>query len=121
MERTCRQIRFSGGRSIFCLLILAMTTGCTMLHKIPLEPEEITRELEPGDQVHIVTKDGQDIEFVLTSVSQDKLAGESQSVEIMDIAKVEKREISVLKTSGAVVGSVLAYVGAAFILILLSL
>jgi len=121
MERAYRQIRLLGGRFVFCLLILAVAAGCTTLHKVPLEPEKITSELKRGDQVRVLTKDGDESEFVLTSVSPDKLTGESQSVEVKDIAKVEKREISVFRSAGAVGGSLLAFWGGFIVLVLLAL
>jgi len=121
MERTCRQIMLFGGRSICCLLILALASGCTSMRRVPLEPEGITKELEPGDRVHIVTRDGNDFDFVLSSVSRDQLAGEGQSVEVKNIAKVEKREISALKTAGAGIGTLFIVVSVIVIVALIDM
>jgi hypothetical protein len=70
--------------------------------------DNVTSDIHEGDRVKIVTKDGRDVEFKVVSVTSEGVTGDNQQViRFSDVAKLEKTEVSVLKTAGLTGGIVL--------------
>jgi hypothetical protein len=96
--------------------VLLVVAGCTTLQPVDAPREEVQRRiaseslLKPGDKVRLVTNDGLAHDLTVTNVDSARgvVAGADQSIPIADIASVEKRRFSALKTSllaaGAFVG-----------------
>jgi hypothetical protein len=92
-------------------------TGCTTLRPVDAPREEIQRRivsgslLKPGDKVRLVTSDGATHDFTVASVDpgQGVVTGGTETVQIADIASLEKRTFSALKTSLLAAG---AFIGA---------
>jgi len=75
-------------------------------------PDNIESEIHAGDTVKIVTKDGRDLEFKVVSVTSEGVIGENQQViPFSDVAKLEKREVSAIKTAGLIVLGLVAMLG----------
>jgi len=92
---------------ILCLLV----SSCTSLKVVQIS-DNITSDIHEGDRVKIVTKDGRDVEFKIVSVTSEGVTGDNQQViRFSDVAKLEKAEVSVLKTAGLAGGIVLGLVG----------
>lgn len=88
---------------IMCLLV----SSCTSLKVVQIS-DTITSDIHAGDRVKIVTKDGRDVEFKVVSVTSESVTGYNQQViRFSDIAKLEKEELSALKTAGLTGGIVL--------------
>lgn len=87
-----------GGLAILLAAILA--TGCTTMRPVAKEGAALAEELEPGDRVHIVTQKGELMDFQIAQVSPERIEGDGRSVEIKDIARVERQEISGWKSAG---------------------
>ena len=97
---------------IMCLLV----SSCTSLKVVQIS-DNITSDIHEGDRVKIVTKDGRDVEFKVVSVTSEAVTGDNQQViRFSDVAKLEKEEVSVLKTAGLTGGMVLGAVGLLFII-----
>lgn len=92
---------------LLCVLLIA-AVGCKSWRTIPLD--EVHERVEPGDYVRVSTKDGDKLSFVVARVTSTMLAGESYSVLLADVEKLQVRRISVVKTGLAGAGWVAAYV-----------
>jgi len=80
--------------------------------------DNITSDIHEGDRVKIVTKDGREVEFKVVSVTSEGVTGDNQQViRFSDVAKLEKEEVSVLKTAGLTGGIVLGLVGLLIIIV----
>jgi len=99
---------------IMCLLV----SSCTSLKVVQIS-DNITSDIHEGDRVKIVTKDGRDVEFNVVSVTSEGVTGDNQQViRFSDVAKLEKEELSVVKTAGLTGGIVLGLVGLLIIIAL---
>jgi len=99
---------------IMCLLV----SSCTSLKVVQIF-DNIRSDIHEGDRVKIVTKDGRDVEFKVVSVTSEGVAGDNQQViRFSDVAKLEKAEVSVLKTAGLTGGIVLGLLGLLIIIAL---
>ncbi|MDH4087880.1 MAG: hypothetical protein OEV71_13195 [Nitrospira sp.] len=98
---------------IMCLLV----SSCTSLKVVQIS-DNITSDIHEGDRVKIVTKDGRDVEFKVVSVTSEGVTGDNQQViHFSDVAKLEKAEVSVLKTAGLTGGIVLKLVALLIIIV----
>jgi hypothetical protein len=98
---------------IMCLLV----SSCTSLKVVQIS-DNITSDIHEGDRVKIVTKDGREAEFKVVSVTSEGVTGDNQQViRFSDVAKLEKEEVSVLKTAGLTGGIVLGLVGLLIIIV----
>ena len=92
---------------VMCLLL----ASCTPYTVVQI-PDNIESEIHEGDTVKIVTKDGRDLEFKVVSVTLEGVIGENQQViRFSDVAKLEKREVSAIKTAGLIVLGLAALLG----------
>jgi len=99
---------------VMCLLV----SSCTSLKVVQIS-DNITSDIHEGDRVKIVTKDGRDVEFKVVSVTSEGVTGDNQQViRFSDVAKLEKEEVSVLKTAGLTGGIVLGLLGLLIIIAL---
>ncbi len=97
---------------IMCLLV----SSCTSLKVVQIS-DNITSDIHAGDRVKIVTKDGRDVEFKVVSVTSEGVTGDNQQViRFSDVAKLEKEEVSVLKTAGLAGAIVLGLFAVLFII-----
>lgn len=117
-------MKMSGRYSAFIFLISCLTivlfiiSGCTTLKPVEM-PQNAVRErissgdlIGPGDRIKIITNDGKEYEFKVTSVEAGYVKGKDVEIPIRDIALVEKRKISIGKTA--------LLSGAAFLLFIMS-
>ncbi len=74
------------------LVALSLTAcGVTPRHEIPPKPAFIRAGVEPGDTVEIETKDGRELEVLVTEVRTSSIVGEHDTVDFRDIASIAKR------------------------------
>ena len=90
-----------------------MASGCTSLRELPDEKNALEQAVKPGDKVHVITRDGQEMEFKVTQIANERIEGSEQGVAMDDIAMIERREISVWKTATIIAYIVLIMIGAA--------
>jgi hypothetical protein len=99
---------------IMCLLV----SSCTSL-KVVQVSDNISSDIHEGDTVKIVTKDGRDVAFKVVSVTSEGVTGDNQQViRFSDVAKLEKEEVSIVKTAGLTGGIVLGLLGLLIIIAL---
>jgi hypothetical protein len=100
---------------VFALVCAALgSCGCTTLRPSAMSTDEIHRQidsgelLKPGDKVRLTTKDGAVHEFQVTAIKTDEglVVGRNESVRIVDIVGLGKREFAIGKTVGLVIGIV---------------
>lgn len=98
--------------SLALVALLALAGGCTAAKRIDMEPAVLREELRAGgvvragDRVTVVSDVQGDLAFVVTEVDSEVLRGESIEVPIDEIVVLEKREFALLRTAGAVAGTV---------------
>jgi hypothetical protein len=101
--------------SLVPILIIQLSSGCTTLQPLPEDRSALEQTVKPGDKVHVITRDGNEKEFKVTQVTEQRIEGENQSVAMDDIAKIERRDISGWKTGGLAFGVTIVVLGALFI------
>jgi hypothetical protein len=101
--------------SVVLILIMQIASGCTSLRPLPDEKNALEQAVKPGDKVHVITRDGQEMDFEVTQVTNERIEGSKQGVAVDDIAKIERREISGWKTGGLAFGVTIVALGALFI------
>ena len=72
-------------------LVALILASCASYHYEVITPPDNRFQIEPGDTVRIVTKDGQDLEFKILTISSEAMAGEGRRVLFSEIATLEKR------------------------------
>jgi hypothetical protein len=65
------------------------TSGCTSMR--PLSPQDVTRQVKPGDQVQVQTRDYRQHAFVVTHINDEVIAGDDIEVALDDIISVQRR------------------------------
>jgi hypothetical protein len=113
-----------------CLVVLVcLTTACTTMRPIAADAtgDSIRREIKPGDTVRVVTKGGPVHSFQITVVGATSLGGNAVKtweggtdpvgsridVPYSDIAELDVKRTSGLKTAGLVAAAVLVVVAIA--------
>lgn len=86
------------------------------LLKVVQVSDTITSDIHEGNRVKIVTKDGRDVAFKVASVTSEAVTGDNQQViHFSDVAKLEKEELSVVKTAGMTGGILLGLAALLFV------
>ena len=110
-------------------ILVCLSTACTTMRPVAADAagEQVRRQVKVGDTVRVVTKAGARHSFQVTAVGESSLAGNAVKlsgggsdavgaridVPYLDIAQIEVRRVSGLKTTGAIIGVALAvWVGA---------
>jgi len=99
-------------RLISVFMAIAFFAGCTTFRPIGLTPSELQsqtvskKDIEPGDQVKIVTIDGKHYKFKVAAITDDYVEGEKMKVPVVDIVSIETKEFSWVKTLLLTVGLV---------------
>jgi hypothetical protein len=99
--------------NVVLVLIILIASGCTSLRPLPDEKNALEHAVKPGDKVYVITRDGQEMEFLVTQIANERIEGPRQGVAVDDIAKIERREISVWKTATLIAFIALLIFGAA--------
>jgi hypothetical protein len=84
--------------SVVLVLIIQIASGCTSFRPLPDEKNALEQAIKPGDKVYVITHDGQEMEFTVTQIANERIEGYGQGIAMDDIAMIERREISVWKT-----------------------
>lgn len=113
--------------AIILLILLVPLAGCTSMRAVDSGETTLTDQLEVGDHLIIYETSGRIIDMTLTMIDKDRLHGlvnpgsyGSVQVKLKDIEKIEVEKIDGVKTTLAVVGTVVILVPAAMIALLMS-
>jgi hypothetical protein len=96
---------------ISALIVILLVTGCTTLKPVEMPPDQLQDRIstgqivQVGDSVKLVTADGKQHKFKVTSITDHHIAGKDIEVPIADIVAVESREFSGGKTTALAGGS----------------
>ena len=82
------------------MLMVCLLGACTTGYPLVAESESIRQNLDPGSQVHVVTRDGRSRYFVVRQVTEDALVGDAVNIPYRDIESIERREIALDRTAG---------------------
>ena len=101
------------------LMVLALS-GCTSMQAVENidTKAEILNSISPGDHIHVETHDGGKYEMVVQSIDINTVKGAGREIPLDQIRTIKKKQISVLKTTGAIAGGYLAFVAIGVLLIL---
>ena len=92
----------------FTMLVVLFLAGCSSMKAVDSvhvnTHAELVKHIEIGDEVLVITKQGKTHEFTIKSIGSDSIAGDEVKVQIADITKIDKKEFSLLKTGGLVLG-----------------
>jgi hypothetical protein len=104
-------------KTMIAWVLMLSLVGCATMSPVTGSPTELQQRiaarelLQPGDHVRIITSDGKNHDFTVTSVSAYSVDGSKESILVKDVFAVEKREPRVGVTIGLVILAVLAVVG----------
>lgn len=108
LTRRSKQRAMHLGMNVLFLSIVVLLTSCTTLQEIsPQDVTAIENGLKPGDRLSISTKQGGRVEIEVTEIQSDRIVGQGEQVMVDDIAKMERKQYSVRKTtalSGLLIG-----------------
>ena len=92
---------------IAILCVTVALAGCQTMKPVDLAADKpVTALLEPNDTVQVWMRDGRVLELQLTAVEADALVSGQQRVPLKDIERIERRGVSVLRTTLLVLGIV---------------
>ena len=69
------------------------------MRSIPPLPNEVNANFEIGEVIKVYTKDDTIITFKVVEITSDAIVGAREKVPFTEIVKIEKEELSVLKTT----------------------
>ncbi len=91
---------------LLCLLCLVLLlAGCKTMQ--PVAHDDLSRlqgQVERGDRVEVVTTDGRTLQFTVTDVTAEALAGDGVRVTQPEIASLRVKAVSKPRTFGAAFG-----------------
>ena len=99
------------------MLILFTLIACTTMQPLndDLTKEEIFNAIEPGDELNILTKTGDQHSITVSVVTEDYIIGGGKQFKIEDVERIEIKKITAAgKAAGATAGVALG-VGAAYL------
>jgi hypothetical protein len=92
-------------RLLLILLLLLLLGGCKTMQAVPHDDlSKLQGQVERGDRVEVVTTDGRTLDFTVTEVTADALAGDNVRVEQPEIASLRVKAVSKPRTFGAAFG-----------------
>lgn len=110
------------GKTLAAFVLSAfILTSCTSHHLISPQAESLHNELNAGDTVMIVTKDGRHMQFKIVEIKADSIFSQKQRIAFDEIAKIEKQKVSAAKTTGAVILGAVGVVAVGFLIITIAI
>jgi hypothetical protein len=105
------------GKALTVFVMLAfILASCTSYKLINRQPEALHTELDIGDSVKIVTKDGRHLQFQIVEIRADSLFSEQHQIAFGEIVKIEKQKVDAAKTTGAVLLGSVGIISLAFLI-----
>jgi len=85
------------------LSVLLLLHGCSSMHPIEHanDPDKLSEKIGPGAEIRVKTKNGQQIELTVKTITKEKIIGEGNvEVLVTDVTEVEVKRFSTGKTVG---------------------
>jgi len=100
-------------KALVCLLLSFNLVACATTERYVSLPEDGTpptsSQVEPGNRVHVVTRDGRELEFTVKEAGEEGLVGDQETVpwrNIQTLQVLERDEPRALWIALAVVASI---------------
>jgi hypothetical protein len=88
-------------RMLFVLMLLMALGGCKTMQVVPHDDlSALQGQVEPGDEVEVLTTDGRTLAFTVTEVSADALVGRDVRVQQPDISRLRVKAVNKPRTFG---------------------
>jgi len=99
-------------KCILCIVMMLFIASCSSMKPIDngLSPEQVVKEINPGDEIIVHTNDSEKHLIVVEYINKNEIGGNGKSFQYDNVAEIQKKGIDGLKTTGAVVLSLLGYV-----------
>ena len=104
MNRRFLGVKTVSGKLLVLILSMALTGGCTTLRPVSLATGDFTNSVQAGDNIQVLTKDGRDLNIEVLHVDAERIEGVKQVVNLDEIEKIERKEISKWKNGLLVLG-----------------
>ena len=78
--------------------------GCTTIQPLAVSGSQLASTLKPGDQVEIVTTQGQQLQFKVDNVDAAGVQGGGQRVAYNDIQSISRKQMDTKRTTMVVLG-----------------
>lgn len=92
-------------RLLVMLGLLLLLAGCKTMQPVPHDDlSRLQGQVERGDRVEVTTTDGRTLQFTVTEVTADALAGDGVRVTQPEIASLRVQAVSKPRTFGAAFG-----------------
>ena len=87
------------------MLVFFTLVACTTMQPMEedLSKEEIFNSIEPGDEINLMTKTGDQHSITVSVVTEDIIIGGGKQFNIEDIERIEIKKITAAGKTGAVV------------------
>ena len=93
------------------ILVFFTLVACTTMQPLEegLSKEEIFNSIEPGDEINLVTKTGDQHSITVSVVTEDIIIGGGKQFNIEDIERIEINKITAAGKTGMVAVGAIAY------------
>lgn len=110
-----RKAIWNSAPALIVLMCYGCLSGCVTYKPVSTEgdtPEsaDLSELVAPGHKVRVVLRDGTSVKLQVVSIDNTRIVGKDTSINVSDIATIERRRVNVLGTSLIVVG-VIALIG----------
>ncbi len=110
----------SGFRRFVATLLIAALAGCTTAKSYTdATLNTVMEDLRPGDRIMVYTHAGRVYDIAVEEVTYDSILANNRSIDKQDIARIDRKQLSAVKTAAVVVGSALATVVVAFVAVVI--
>jgi hypothetical protein len=100
-------------RVIAFVLVAAVLNGCMTTKAIdPRSPAVVAQKVTVGDTVICTLQDGRQVTLTVTAVEADALQGATERIRFAEMIALERRQVSVGKTTLLTTGIVVVALGA---------
>ncbi len=72
-------------------LVFFFFVACTPNQPVRPYPAFVVAAIDPGDQVTVVTKDGETLKFIVVRVDENSLSSEDRTIPVADIEQLHKK------------------------------
>lgn len=79
-------------RLLVLLLSIGLASGCTKMTRIEPDAGRLAYRIQPGDTVHVLTKDGRRLEFEVVSIDDELISGSETSVRVEAIQELRRED-----------------------------
>jgi hypothetical protein len=91
-------------KQLLAAAVVLSMVGCTTIQPLSVNASELSRTLQKGDKVEVVTAKGQQLNFKVDSVDDTGLQGAGQRIAYNDIQSISRKEVDTKSTTLVILG-----------------